>query len=493
MSFFDFTDPTQSGPLLGLLSGLGQAAMPSRLPVPFASVLGKAAGGLAEGQQLGQQYQKNTQEIKNLTTQGKLQEAQTGLTQQNLGQTTARNNALNALFTNPQGQPPPGFSSWDQAKAFALSNPDAYFQRTTTPQLQTVAPESLGLPKDTPGLFQKDPLSGKVTFSNPSGTLSPEAEAQQIKLKQTPGAPEAPLSPERFKQQEQLVKDQENAAIARMQAQYGMFLGPQGAGATGAGNNQPEDVTKSPLYPTAKAVANYQMDAKTAQAGLYRVPGAAIALKNMVMQLNPNYREQDFAASNAAQKAFATGRQGDTVRSMNVAIQHLNVMQQLADAMNNGDVQAINAAKNFFKTQFGSEAPTDFNIGKGIVGDEVTKAIIGSRGGVSDRQENQNNLSKASSWEQLSGAIRTYKQFMAGQLNGLKRQYETTTKATNFNDFLDPATVKELGAAPSSPSASTALPQIDLSPSNLSAAALKAGMTVDALKQQLRAKGYQVP
>lgn len=43
-----FTDPTMMG-LLGAAQGFGQAAMPSRMPIPFGAALGLAAGGLSEG------------------------------------------------------------------------------------------------------------------------------------------------------------------------------------------------------------------------------------------------------------------------------------------------------------------------------------------------------------------------------------------------------------------------------------------------------------
>lgn len=50
----DFSNPNTMG-YIGLLSGLGQAAMPSRLPVPTGAVMGMAASGLAQGQQQGLQ------------------------------------------------------------------------------------------------------------------------------------------------------------------------------------------------------------------------------------------------------------------------------------------------------------------------------------------------------------------------------------------------------------------------------------------------------
>jgi hypothetical protein len=67
--FFDLSDPQSSLPLLGLLQGLGQAAAPSRTPVPFGEVIGQAAQGYMGGQQAAQQAASNAldMKIKNLT------------------------------------------------------------------------------------------------------------------------------------------------------------------------------------------------------------------------------------------------------------------------------------------------------------------------------------------------------------------------------------------------------------------------------------------
>lgn len=59
----DFSNPNTMG-YIGLMQGLGQAAMPSRLPVPNAAVFGMAAGGLAQGQQQGLQNAMLWQKLK---------------------------------------------------------------------------------------------------------------------------------------------------------------------------------------------------------------------------------------------------------------------------------------------------------------------------------------------------------------------------------------------------------------------------------------------
>ena len=90
------------------------------------------------------------------------------------------------------------------------------------------------------------------------------------------------------------------------------------------------------------------------------------------------------------------------------------------------------------------------------MGDEIIKAIVGGGGALADRENAQNQISRANSPAQLAGVIQTYKNLMAGQLVSLKKQYESSTKLNDFNDKLLPETQKELG------NLANPLPQTDL-------------------------------
>lgn len=137
-----------------------------------------------------------------------------------------------------------------------------------------------------------------------------------------------------------------------------------------------------------------------------------------------------------AQKAFTTGRQGDTVRSFNVLVNHLDTLQHLMDALNNGDVRAVNLAANEVGRQLGVAAPTNFDAARRVVSDEITKAVTGSAGALGDRQELQKNLSMGNSPSAMSGVIDTYKDLAGGQLYGLQQQYEAGTKSDSFSSDL---------------------------------------------------------
>ena len=164
-----------------------------------------------------------------------------------------------------------------------------------------------------------------------------------------------------------------------------------------------------------------------------------------VFAANPDYSAPRYNEINKAISAFGTGQQGNAVKAFNVGIQHLDTFQQLAEALHNGDVSSFNAIKQEFKTQFGQDAPTNFDIGKQFIASEITKAVVGSGGSaLGDRENLAKNILSARSWGQLSGGIQTYKKFMAGQLNGARMQYKSATGLDDFDDMLLPEAKAEL-------------------------------------------------
>ena len=171
------------------------------------------------------------------------------------------------------------------------------------------------------------------------------------------------------------------------------------------------------------------------------------AVMNRVKELNPDYQATQFSARQSGARAFASGQQSNIVRSMSVAIDHLGVAENLSKGLQNNDVRLLNQAKNLMQTEFGYSGPVDFNTAKMIVSDEVTKAVAGGVLSMTERMSLGDQLSAANSPEQLSGVISTLRRLMAGQLGGLRRQFEAATggSADQFDQLLSPQAKGELG------------------------------------------------
>lgn len=191
-----------------------------------------------------------------------------------------------------------------------------------------------------------------------------------------------------------------------------------------------------------KGIANYEIAPPSSS----RNPAVREKVLAAVKKENPDYREGDYVNINSVLRAFNTGKQGDTTRSLNVSVKHLEVLKELGEALKNGDTQRINEVNNRLSSEFGDPRANDFNLAKTIVADEVEKAIKSGVGTLAERDELQARFSAANSPEQMSGVIDTAEKLMGGQLLGLEKQYQTATHLNNYREKLFPETVKALRA-----------------------------------------------
>jgi hypothetical protein len=160
--------------------------------------------------------------------------------------------------------------------------------------------------------------------------------------------------------------------------------------------------------------------------------------------------KQELRSSTLSLNRFDTGPQGNTVRSLNVAVDHLDTFRELAEAINTGNVKDINRAKMFLAQRYNNPNLTEFNAAKQIISTEVAKAVVGSANlALEDRKELANVVDAANSWEELQAAIVGVQKLMAGQLDGLRSQYESslddnTLKRNPFDERLNARTKEVL-------------------------------------------------
>jgi len=202
-----------------------------------------------------------------------------------------------------------------------------------------------------------------------------------------------------------------------------------------SGGSDPQSIEN-----TAQLIANYKM-APLSSFAMSKKIGADIMAR--VREINPEYDEKLWRGGVNATTQFFGGKKGDTVRSFNVAINHLDTLSSLSDALRNGNMQGGNRIPNRASQEMGGSAPTSFNAAKQLVADEIVKAIVGSGGAAQDREEASKAVNAAQSPEQLKGVINTYQKLLAGQIEGFQRQYQATTGRKDFSKrFLSPNVVK---------------------------------------------------
>jgi len=217
------------------------------------------------------------------------------------------------------------------------------------------------------------------------------------------------------------------------------------------------------IQPVVDAIGHYNQAPLTGNA--MRDPRAQRIMAAVAKQY-PQYNAQNYAAAQAASESFAGGPLGDRSRVLNVAINHLDTLKDVAAALGNKDIKAYNAARQEILMQGGSNIPTNFDTVHQIVANEVIKAVSNSGTGTqAERDELKDNISKASSFQQLAGSIDQAQKLLGGQLNGLATQYKGATMGrTDFADrYLTPRTRQVLGTGASAalPSTPAAAPKID--------------------------------
>jgi len=194
-----------------------------------------------------------------------------------------------------------------------------------------------------------------------------------------------------------------------------------------------------------KKVANYEVDPKTFSAQ----QGQRERMLSWASQYDPNFDQKEYNSRFQAVNKFNTGPQGNTVRSLNVAIQHMDTARKLGDALKNNDVQGFNKIAQSFAEQTGKSAPTSFDAVKDILADEVVKGVLGAAGSVEDRRSMASKIKLASSPAQLSGVLDSWTELLSGQVEGLRTQYEASTGRKNFDAMLNPRTREAIDAVKS--------------------------------------------
>lgn len=276
--------------------------------------------------------------------------------------------------------------------------------------------------QDIPGplgsLYQRDPISGKVT---------------QVKG-------EEPLKD---------VIDPNTGQPTNVRASQAEGKQPFNQSIFGASNlgDQAKEFAYQSFVSTGKIPANFGrnpamqaslMDYISKRAAQDGNSAASIAAKG-----------QAFTAQQGVVKDFTSGQSGKAVTAINTAVQHINSLTPLVDALGTGDIKQINRFTNAFKEQTGSPAPTNYAALKEFVGGEVAKAVLPGGGGEKEREALLAPLNAANSPEAIHQALQTIQTALAGKTEALRNQWDVGTNGTqgSFDKFLMPATKKALGIA----------------------------------------------
>lgn len=365
------TQPDGSVNHAGVVQGLAQAGLGDKIPA-YQQGVASAAKGTTEASAADLELHKKRLDILNSGLSSLL--SKPNLTHDDV--TAQINNYVNQGLISPEqgaeaarntpGQP-------DQLRPFLMQK--AMEGMAVSQQLDARLKAAPQLEKIDTGsninLAQRDPTTGQVTMgANVRKGISPDTSANITKDYAVAG-----LNPDG-------TPGQANSALVKM---------------IGEGRMIPSDRLES--TPRGQAV---------------------------LAEVEKQYPGYDVTSARAKQKAAYDfgpgGKDATAMRSIGTATKHLDMLNTLVENLDNTDSPAFNSVANFWKTQTGGTAPKTFDAAKQIVGQEVIKAIVAGGGGVGERQEAADALSKASSPAQLKSVIATYKTIMGAQHESLLQQ-----------------------------------------------------------------------
>jgi hypothetical protein len=150
------------------------------------------------------------------------------------------------------------------------------------------------------------------------------------------------------------------------------------------------------------------------------------ALMNALGQYEPGFEGTNYNARNATAKAFASGKEAQSVRALNQATQHMAVLHGAGAALDNFDTPLLNYAVNTLKTATGSGAATNFIAAAHPVAEEVSKIFKGANLSDTEVRQWEKSLSPNMSPEQMQGALETINHLMEGAIDALNVQYKKT-------------------------------------------------------------------
>lgn len=188
------------------------------------------------------------------------------------------------------------------------------------------------------------------------------------------------------------------------------------------GNLKGQSVPIPDNFDALYAIAHNKADLKTLPQKSYRgtnTMDAQHGLDYIHKYINPDYIESDYPAAAKLNQEMASTRPGTAGGSLlfaGTASNHLGMLEQAGEALNNGNVQALNALANAFHVQIGDSPAVTFKAIADNVNAEVGKVLAGGSPHQTELDELRQNLNRKQSPEQIHSVIDSYIGLMDGRI-----------------------------------------------------------------------------
>lgn len=341
-----------------------------------------------------------------------------------LAQTKAKNDYLlgklqAASGTDiPDAQLAPGI-----VNAAQESVKDGYLQPEEAQKLQQLV-QQYPDPKDLRSqlsIYEKGLQGQSTQFSQEQENRKTAAEEQQAQARATaantsaaefqakmPGGPLA--DPARAEMQDWLTKNPGKGPADFLAYKSTLAVRAQSQGVGG-----PNDAM-------VDLVGQRKMDLATA---LSRMPPAA--KEQFSAQLTakyPDFNQGEFGVAKKVLEKYTSGNVSDQLLAIGTAREHMKTFSNLADALDNGDVQKLNQLGNMLGVNFGSDKASNVRIAASALGGELGRAFDGAGVVGAEREGWEKKLADYLSKGQFKGAISTADSLLAGKQKSAQEAFE---------------------------------------------------------------------
>lgn len=175
-----------------------------------------------------------------------------------------------------------------------------------------------------------------------------------------------------------------------------------------------------------------------------RNPHYAAAFNTAAMKENPKLGQDAYPQRRDAEKNFAPGgSNGKIVTSLNNAVGHMALLDQLADAKQKNDIPMFQHLLNTFSKETGHSEVPSYEAARDIVADEVSKSVIPGGGAQPDRQAKIDALKSEFNNTQIKDVTSKYRTLLGSQLadqrmayvNGMSRSGYPGVREKAVDDF----------------------------------------------------------
>jgi hypothetical protein len=292
----------------------------------------------------------------------------------------------------------------------------------------------------------KDPILALYTKRASGATLTPDETAQIAGYEAKKNADDAPVTIKTIENGRMVEKVMTRADALKA----GLF--PSQPPASVQVQNMPPPPSR-PANKAEIAIANYQVPPPSPRT--FATP-AGQAMLDRILTVNPDYDQSLYAVRAPTRKAYTTGTQGQQLVAIGTAIQHLDLLQQAADALNNGTLKPGNAIYNALADTFGGAAPTTFDTIKEKVDKELDAVAQKGAPTVSGSAAQKAIGGRSGSPAAIKSYIDSSIQLMGGSYNALRTPYQGAMGANAPFEFLSPeakAVLSKRGFDPDNPNA----------------------------------------